>query len=676
MTYKVAITLDYQRALSKLNPTHQAHTNAALIKVQQGNTAVRVHALDPLPFVAFGVNQGGYRVICAREGDTLVCLHVDAHDPAYEWARRHRLGQLGPVIRVLRTETVDAPQQVAKARPPGPLHAIRDRTFRRFGVGPHAAEALRAVPDEDALFELAETLKAPLDVALLSLGLDGLEKAVEVWEAGTVAQQASLAQALAAPVNSATVWLPPPGEEALAQALAQGLDAWRVFLHPSQRRIVRHRGKGALKVSGGPGTGKTVVAVHRARVLATERFEEDPRPVLLTTFNASLATQLEAMMSVLERDTPGLAGRTQVLTLSGVAQALLRGAGEPAQVLRADTVQSAWDAALGHDTLGLSQGFYASEREQVLAHQGAWVWSAYARARRKGRDKGLDRAGRLKVHKVLMALEDALVAAGGGDCISLARRATQVAATSGSPWSAVVCDEAQDAGASELRLLAALARGADGQIRGDALFLCADGHQRLYQHPVSLNRCGIEIRGRSHRLRLNYRTTEPIRAEAVRRVEGVTVDPLDQDADEAHPLHGYRSVRGGVPPEERSFASAAAEADWIVELAGDDAPLLVLARTHSWLDALSALLAGRGLTARKLGEGERGVPETGVVLCTLHRAKGLEAPRVLIAGAQQSPARWPGAHEGAKATWARRERCLLYVGMTRARDWCGISRVG
>ena len=676
MKYQVALTMDYQRALAKLNPTHQAHTNAALIKVQQGNTAVRVHALDPLPFVAFGVNQGGLRVICAREGDTLVCLHVDAHDPAYEWARRHRLGRLGPVIRVLQTETVEAPEQVAKQRPPGPLAGVRDRLFLRFGVGPHAAAALRAVPDEDALFELAERLKPPLDVALLSLGLDGPEKAIEDWESGTAAQQATLAQAIAAPVNSATVWLPPPGEEALAQALAQGLDAWRVFLHPSQRRIVRHRGKGALKVTGGPGTGKTVVAVHRARLLALDRFAEDPRPVLLTTFNRSLAAQVEGMIGVLERESPGLGERTRVLTLVGVAQTLLRDAGEPAEVLSALDIRSAWDAALTHDTLGLPQGFYVSEREQVLAHQGAWVWTAYARARRKGRDRGLDRAGRLQVHKVLMAFEDALVAAGGGDAISLARRATQVAARAGSPWSAVVCDEAQDAGASELRLLAALARGPDGQIRPDALFLCADGHQRLYQHPVSLTRCGIEIRGRSHRLRLNYRTTEPIRAEAVRRVEGLTVDPLDEDPDELDPLHGYRSVRGGVPPVERSFESAAAEADWIVELAAEAPALLVLARTHVWLDALAALLSDRGLTARKLGEGERGVPEAGVVLCTLHRAKGLEAPRVLIAGAQLSPARWPGVHEGAKATWERRERCLLYVGMSRARDWCGLSRVG
>jgi superfamily I DNA/RNA helicase len=132
-------------------------------------------------------------------------------------------------------------------------------------------------------------------------------------------------------------------------------------------------------------------------------------------------------------------------------------------------------------------------------------------------------------------------------------------------------------------------------------------------------------------------------------------------------------VRAGPPPVERTFTTPAEEAAWIAEEAAHG--LLVLARTRSYLDQLRALLAARGIDARLLSDDEDLGAISGVVLCTLHRSKGLEAPRVILAGMQLVPARWPGEAEGDREAWAHRERSLLYVGTTRARDWCGWSRV-
>jgi superfamily I DNA/RNA helicase len=169
--------------------------------------------------------------------------------------------------------------------------------------------------------------------------------------------------------------------------------------------------------------------------------------------------------------------------------------------------------------------------------------------------------------------------------------------------------------------------------------------------------------------------------------------PEDADETDATTLDGYRALRRGVPPEEHAFPTPEAEADWIATLAGPpkkdgakkssakDEPtkgtLLVLARTNEWLERLEKLLAARGHRARRLGQNDLPSDDDTLVLCTLHRAKGLEAPRVVLAGRQLVPLRYPGGGDDAdRASWDAKETGALYVGMTRARDWCGVSVVG
>ena len=194
---------------------------------------------------------------------------------------------------------------------------------------------------------------------------------------------------------------------------------------------------------------------------------------------------------------------------------------------------------------------------------------------------------------------------------------------------------------------------------------------------------GIEVRGRSKRLRLNYRTTEQIRRAAVGVVEGLPLDELDaeDDSDEglaSKPLDGYRSLRGGAIPEARHFSTEDAEADWIAQQVRErEERLLVLARTRKYLDGLRTRLMRRGIEARILEMKDRPDPGEKVALCTMHRAKGLESPGVILAGSHKVPLRWHGkGGDVDKALWERQERCLQYVAMTRARDWLGVSGVG
>lgn len=452
-------------------------------------------------------------------------------------------------------------------------------------------------------------------------------------------------------------------------------DAWCVFLHPAQRQVVRIDAKGAVKVTGGPGTGKTVVALHRARHLA-ESYDGDER-LLLTTFSNVLAEQLvDGLDQLCGQDAPARK-RITVRSLVSAAQDVLR-AGERSSHLITD-VDECWEKALEHDVAVHGRAFYISEREHVLALHDAWTEEEYLRVRRTGRGSRLDRPGRREVWKVISTFENELRRAGGGDVIALCREATALLRDRvvKSPFTAVVCDEVQDVGASELRFLAALATDPDTQLlRANGLTLCGDGHQRIYRVPFTLRSCGIDVRGRASRvLRLNYRTTEAIRRAAVAVVRGMEADELEDEGVDA--LRGYRSLRRGSPPEEKVFPTPDAEAAWIAELAEDRSTrLMVLARKRAWLTDLRKLLRARGLEPRLLEAGDKPVSDDRLVLCTLHRSKGLEAPRVVIAGRHLVPARYPGGGDPAdKMLWESKERCLLYVGMTRARDWCGVSTV-
>jgi hypothetical protein len=673
----------FLRASLKLTLQQSRFVEEALLKLQDGYGAVRLHALTPLPFKAFVVNQGALRVICLQEGPILCLLHVDTHDAAYEWARRHKVVQVGRTVRILPVE-VEAPVPIegTAAQHKGPLSDVPDKVFRYFGIDALAAMALRLVPSEDVLIDLAQHLQNETAEALVSLALDPdeIDRIVREFESAkeTRAPKPPIQEILRDDRNSQAIWIAPPGEMPLQRALQNTFAAWRIFLHPTQLKVVRRMSKGAVKVTGGPGTGKTVVALHRARFLAEEVFKDDPRPVLLTSFSRVLTQDLASSMAILAEGSK-LAPRIVTRGITQVVQDVLRVAERPAVLLTEDVVKICWDEAMAEDTLDRPVAFYRSEREHVIVRHAAWAEKQYLSADRAGRHGRLDRTAKRKCWAAIAAFERAMKERGGGDLAALARDAVEVLLGGAArAYAAIVCDEVQDFGPAELRFVAALAASKDQKTRANALFLSGDGHQRIYRSGISLSACGIDIRGNSAILKLNYRTTEGIRAAAVQVIKGQGVDSLDEDEEVRSALDGYRSLRGGPPPEKQSFVDRDAEVSWIAETvkAHPSEHTLILARTNALVDELREKLAARGVEVRRLGQEDVSRGE-GLVLCTLHRSKGLEAQRVIIAATDKIPARYPGGGDEAdKVVWKKQEESLLYVGMSRARDWCALTGVG
>jgi superfamily I DNA/RNA helicase len=476
--------------------------------------------------------------------------------------------------------------------------------------------------------------------------------------------------------------------------------AWRVFLHPEQRKYAKRSYSGPFRLSGGAGTGKTVVLLHRTRMLA--RREPDSR-ILLTTFTTNLADQLRTDLERLDPSLPKAAGLGEsgicVYGIDAVASAVLRQAGadvaaDAEAVLGAATTQllgrtagTAWrealDAAGGELPTALrSPQFLAAEYAQVVLPNRITSREAYYKVRRPGRGVALDRAKRAGVWSIIEAYRAQAHIAGSVDFPEAAtiaavhlRRAADITGEYAADH--VLVDEGQDLGPAHWQLLRALV----GE-HADDLFIAEDSYQRIYGQRVTLSQFGIRIVGRSQRLTLNYRTTAQNLGYAINVLKGGAYVDLESGQESTA---GYRSARSGPVPQLIPCATLTEELDRAADLirtwvAETDAPetIAILVREQRQRDRLVSGLAERGVTVRAVDR-EHIKPGQPVAM-TMHRAKGTEFSKVLLFGVDQGAIPRPLRDEQyAEDAWADallRERSLLYVAATRARDELALSWSG
>src|SRR5207247_1562159 len=267
----------------------------------------------------------------------------------------------------------------------------------------------------------------------------------------------------------------------------------------------------------------------------------------VTTFTHNLAVDIETNLSTLcPRD---IMSRIAVCNLDAWVLRFLRSKRYEQSIVygRQDEAALCWNLALAvkDAALGLDDAFYAAEFEQVVLAQGVVTLDAYRSARRVGRGVVLSRAKRDAIWPVFEEYRAQLASRKLKE-VDDAYRDTAALLSKGrgtteSSYSAIIVDETQDFGPQALRLLRAMIPAGTND-----LFFVGDGHQRIYsRNRAAMSRCGIEIRGRSRKLYLNYRTTEEIRRRAVSLLEGCDIDDLDEGQDENR---RYKSLSHGVPP--------------------------------------------------------------------------------------------------------------------------------
>lgn len=463
-------------------------------------------------------------------------------------------------------------------------------------------------------------------------------------------------------------------DRAVAAMLDGGFEAWRVWPHPAQRKIIDRGYNGPARVSGGPGTGKTVVALHRAARLARELDPSEGR-ILLTTYTKNLAADLDAKLGLLiEGDERR---HVEVEHLDRVVHRLAVEGGRKLGRYLSDGELKRWweELCLERGEAEFDAEFLYGEWTEVICAQLLTSRAEYFKARRVKRPRRLDRLKRAHVWELVERF-NARLAEVDAWCWPQLRASVAIAeenrsTSSGHRYRHIVVDEAQDLTPAHWRLLRALAPEAQ-----DDLFIAGDTFQRIYGQPVTLGKLGVNIVGRSSRLTLNYRTTREILRTALAIEADAAADDLDGDLDS---LAGYRSVMSGEKPAFRPQPDAAAE---LAEITGQvrawttDCPLgavAVAAPRTDTVEKIIDVLDAAGIPARALSK-DRQLGEDVVHVGTMHGLKGLEYRYLVISGIGADDFPYSHVRKLADTDPQRYElelaktRNLLFVATTRARD--------
>jgi len=671
MEFRIADT--FTASLTRLTGEEQkaVKTTAFDLQLNPANPGIRFHKLDRAKdknFWSVSVNMDIRLIVHKSHGSLLLC-YVDHHDKAYDWAERRKLEvhpKTGAAQLVEIRETVQEiliPIYVTEQKPvaaqPKLFHNINDEDLLTYGV-PH--EWLDDVKNatEDTLLLVADHLPAEAAEALLELATGG-KPTVPGPKFITIDPFAHPdAQRRFRTMNDI---------EELEQALDYPWDKWTIFLHPAQRQLVEKSFTGPARVSGSAGTGKTIVAIHRAVYLAKKN--QDNR-VLLTTFSPILANSLKIKLRKLITNDPSLNERIDVYPLNELGIKLYKSLIEAPRIAEHITLTSLLENSskriAGHK---FSLRFLLSEWEQVVDTWQIKTWEAYRNVKRLGRRTRLPENQRLILWDIFQEVISNLSQNG---LITMPQLFTDLAgfiqATGAKPYTNAVVDEAQDISVSQLRFISALTQKVQ-----DGAFFAGDTGQRIFQQPFSWKSIGIDIRGRAKTLNVNYRTSHQIRQQADQ-----LLGPEVSDADGiVEDRNNTVSVFNGPFPHIQVFNSIDEEIanvhTWLSkQLSNHIAPheIGIFVRSEKELDRAKQALSGLQTKWKVLDE--KVETTTGsIALSTMHYAKGLEFKSVAVMACDDeilpSQERIENVTDQSDLEEVyNTERHLLYVACTRARE--------
>jgi superfamily I DNA/RNA helicase len=617
------------------------------------------------------------RVIVHKTTGSLLLCYVDHHDRAYQWAERRKL-EVHPTTGAAqlveireRVEEILVPKYVedntpAKPHKPKLFAKYSEDKLLAYGVPQEWLGDVMAT-DEDSLLQLADHLPVEAAEALLELATGGTPALPEVADKGADPFQHPDAQRRFRVMSDM---------DELARALEYPWDKWTVFLHPAQRQLVDRNYNGAARVSGSAGTGKTVVALHRAVHLA--RKDEDAR-VLLSTFSDTLANALRGNLYRLIWNTPKLGERIDVAAMDAIGIRLYAAEfGKPTFASR-DEISSLLKAAAAQvPGLKANATFLLSEWDDVVDTWQADEWEAYRDAKRLGRKTRLPEAQRALYWQAFAQVQKQLKQAGKITTAEMFAKLAEVMPKRKHPvFDCIVVDEAQDISVQQLRFLAAIAGN-----RANALFFAGDLGQRIFQTPFSWKSVGVDVRGRSRTLNINYRTSHQIRSQADR-----LLDPEVSDVDgNVESRKGTISVFNGPEPIVRGYINADTEGQavglWLKHCASSGVlpqEIGIFVRSEDELSRAQAAVKAADLQGRVLGK-DMATEEGFVSITTMHLAKGMEFRVVAVMACDDeiipSQIRIDTAADEVELTEIyNTERQLLYVACTRARDQLYVSAV-
>lgn len=696
------ISNTFNDSLARLTQVEQRITHASAFQLQlnPSSPGLQFHRIercrDP-NFWSIRCNRD-LRMIVHKTGDTLTLCYAGHHDDAYQWAERRRL-QLHPVtgaaqlVEIRETvKEITIPRYVEQESPKRrPLSHASDEVLLSYGIPTEWLEDVRDA-DVDGIFDLCEHLPEEAAEALLNLAVGEPVSVFSARSTASIDEDADVAvetpreaSAAGSSDDIATAMQHPDARrrfrvienvEQLERALEAPWDKWTVFLHPAQDEVVRRHFFGPARVSGSAGTGKTIVALHRAVHLASTY---PGARILLTTFSPTLAAALRRLLSRLVGSQSAISQQITVKSMDEMGLDLYEAKFGTVTLASDSSVSEAIvEAAAQVDGHNFTDTFLRTEWDSIIDAFQLTTWDEYRDVSRLGRKTRLAAKPRAVAWQIFARVRQQLAQQSLVTMCQVFNRLAASMDDDAKPYDYAIVDEAQDINVPQLRFLAALAAN-----KSDGLFFSGDLGQRIFQSPFSWKSLGVNIQGRSSTLRINYRTSHQIRRQADRLLPSEIAD-VDGNTESRR---GTISVFNGPIPTIRTLECPEEEVaevgKWIAErietgLSAEEIGVFVrsdaeLPRAHQAVEFANQ--KPWELTASISDK------EGHVTVCTMHLAKGLEFRCVVVMACDDDvmPLRdriESATHESELAEVYDTERHLLYVACTRAREQllvCGVE---
>jgi mRNA-degrading endonuclease RelE of RelBE toxin-antitoxin system len=671
MNFRIADT--FTDSLSKLTNEEQkaVKTTAFDLQMNPANPGMQFHKLEKAKDKRFWSVRvsSDLRLIVHKTEDGLLLCYVGHHNNAYQWAESRKLEthpQTGAAQLVEIRETVKEiiiPQYKEAQKPVATIKPLlfencSDEELLQYGVPPEWLDDVRKA-NEDTILELADHLPGEAAEALLCLATGTQPQIIPPAVAGSDPFKHPDAERRFRTMQNI---------EELERALEFPWEKWMIFLHPAQKQMVEKDYGGPTRVSGSAGTGKTIVALHRAVFLS--RSNPDAR-VLLTTFSTTLANALRIRMRRLISNTPRVGERLECIALNEIGLRLYEAKNGRTRIASdTDVAKIMKEASADVPDHKFPLSFLITEWKDVVDAWQLNSWEEYRDAKRLGRKSRLPEKQRVILWSIFEKVRTKLQAK---KLLTYAEVFTKLTAhfakSKKLPFDYVVVDEAQDVSIAQLQFLAALGSG-----RKNGLFFAGDLGQRIFQQPFSWKSLGVDIRGRSRTLRINYRTSHQIRMQADRLL-GKEITDVDGNVEERR---GIVSVFNGPKPAIMVYDSQKKEIDavakWIKEQISDVMPheIGVFVRSEAQLPRAQAAIEKSKVPFCILDD--KVETESGhVSISTMHLAKGLEFRAVCVMACDdnvvplQERIEMAGDDADLEEVY-NTERHLLYVACTRARE--------
>jgi len=686
MEFRIADT--FTDSLNKLTNQEQkgVKTTAFDLQLNPESPGLRFHKLNQTKdsnFWSISANMD-IRLIVHRTANSLLLCYVDHHDDAYAWAKKRKIerhprtgaAQLVEVRETVEEITIRPPipalptaKSTSKKSPsklPPLFDNLSEDDLLSYGIPPEWVNDVK-IATEITLFNIAEHLPQEAAEALLELATGGTPEPPALLPEDSDPFSHPDAQRRFRVMTN---------QEELERALDYPWEKWTVFLHPAQQYLIERDYSGPARIAGSAGTGKTIVALHRAVFLARRHPDAN---ILLTTFSQALANSLHLKLDRLVGNEPDVRDRIQTLSLREVARTLyIQAYGKP-NIAKPDEVRSLLITLANQTAPGqFSASFLWNEWKDVVDARQVSTWEAYKNVKRLGRKT---RVGSKQRELLWTIFSQALDTLNKEKQITWSGLFKQTAdflkKTNTPPFDFVIVDEAQDIGIAALQFLCAL-----GTRYPDSLFFTGDLGQRIFQQPYSWKSLGVDIRGRSQTLKINYRTSHQIRQQADRLLPDSLADVDGNKEERRHTI----SVFNGPTPQIEICANEKEEtqhvSDWLaVRMADGLQPdeIGVFVRSKEQIERAIAAIEKAGATPAKLGD--QLTPDQGcIAVSTMHLAKGLEFRAVVVMACDDEVLPLQErietiSDEADLEEVYNTERHLLYVACTRARDQLLIAGV-